>query len=247
MNVPVAIRLLRRDGTRNWDGARARFLREAQTLQIAHPSIIQVRDYGEERDLLYLVTDFIEGSSLRELMAASGPLPWERLRPLATQLVDAAHALHRRKGLLCGLSPDIVRLARDEDGDRLLISTAGVWQAQDLLATLNDQTLRGTGLADTELSYVAPEILIGSNADVRSDVFTMGVLLYEMATGTLPYAGSSMPELLGAMLRGVVVDPRSLQMTLPEGAAAALTRALRPEPDQRFETTRAFAAALGAA
>jgi hypothetical protein len=56
-----------------------------------------------------------------------------------------------------------------------------------------------------------------------------------------------MPELLGAMLRGVVVDPRSLQMTLPEGAAAALTRALRPEPDQRFETTRAFAAALGAA
>jgi serine/threonine protein kinase len=247
MDVPVAIRLLRRGGTRNWEGARARFLREAQTLQLSHPSVIQVRDYGEEQDLLYLVTDFIEGSSLRELMAASGPLTWERLRPLAAQLMDAAHALHRRKGLLCGLSPDIVRVATDEDGDRLMISTAGVWQAQDLLATLQDQTLRGTGLADTELSYVAPELLTGRSADVRSDVFTMGVLLYEMATGVLPYVGASMPELLGAMLRGDCRDPRSLQSTLPAAASAALVTALRPEPDQRFATAREFGAALGAA
>ena len=65
MGHPVAIRLLRRDGERNWEGARARFLREAQTLQVAHASIIQVRDYGEEPGLVYLVTDFIEGPSLR--------------------------------------------------------------------------------------------------------------------------------------------------------------------------------------
>ena len=102
---PVAIRLLRRDGERNWEGARARFLREAQTLQVAHPSIIQVRDYGEEAGLVYLVTDFIEGPSLRELMQAAGPLPWQRLERLAAQLVEAAHVLHRRKGLLCGRQP----------------------------------------------------------------------------------------------------------------------------------------------
>jgi serine/threonine protein kinase len=245
MQVPVAIRLLRRDGRANWEGIRARFLREAQTLQLAHPSIIQVRDYGEEADLVYLVTDFIPGSSLRELMQARGPLSWEALRPLAAQLAGAAHALHRRKGLLCGLTPDIVRIASDEDGERLMISTAGVWQAQDLLATLQDQTLRGAGLADAELCYVAPELLTGRNADLRSDVFTMGVLLYEMATGQLPYTGASMPELLGAMLAGDPPDPRARQATLPEPVAAALLRALQPSPAGRVGTARAFAEACG--
>ena len=88
-----------------------------------------------------------------------------------------------------------------------MISSAGVWQAQDLLATLQEQTLRGIGLADAELRYVAPELLTGRTADVRSDIFTMGVLLYEMATGALPFDGASMPELLGTMLRGEPIDP----------------------------------------
>lgn len=157
---PVAVRILRRGTQRNWDAIRARFLREARTLQVAHPSIIQVRDYGEDRDVVYVVTDFIDGPSLREAMNASGPMPWPRLRPLLVQLIEAARVLHRRKGLLCGLSPDIIRLvdAADDEEERLLISTAGIWEAQDLLSTLHEQTLRGLGLADTELSYVAPEL-----------------------------------------------------------------------------------------
>jgi serine/threonine protein kinase len=241
---PVAIRVLRRDAHRNWEGARARFMREAQALQVAHPSILQVRDYGEESDLVYLVTDYIEGPSLREVLTASGPLPWPRLAPLVAQLVDAAHMLHRRKGLLCGVNPDIIRVTTDDEGERLLISSAGIWQAQDLLATLQDQTLRGVGLADAELRYVAPELLTGRNADVRSDVFTMGVLTYEMATGTLPYDGGSMPELLGSMLRGAPADPCRLQPTLPASAGAGLLRALRPVPDERFATALEFGEAL---
>ena len=247
MGHPVAIRLLRRDGERNWEGARARFLREAQTLQVAHPSIIQVRDYGEEPGLVYLVTDFIEGPSLRGLMQASGALAWPRLRRLATQLVEAAHVLHRRKGLLCGVNPDIIRITTDEDGERLMISSAGVWQAADLLATLQERTLRGIGLADAELRYVAPELMTGRSADVRSDVFTMGVVLYEMSTGTLPFDGGSMPELLGTMLRGTPVDPRTLQPTLPEATAAAVLKALHPSPEERFQSARAFGAALNSA
>jgi len=242
---PVAIRILRRDGQRNWDGARARFLREARTLQLAHPSIIQVRDYGVERDLVYLVTDYIEGSSLRQLMTNSGPLPWPRLARLISQLVEAARVLHRRKGLLCGVNPDIIRVTTDEEGgERLMISSAGIWQAQDLLSTLQEQTLRGIGLADAELSYVAPELLTGKNADVRSDIFTMGVLAYEMATGTLPYRGDSMPELLGAMLGGEVQNPSTRQPTMPAASAEALLRSLRPDPEDRFASASEFGAAL---
>jgi serine/threonine protein kinase len=241
---PVAIRLLRRDGVRNWEGVRARFMREAQALQVAHPSIIQVRDYGEEPDFVYLVTDFIEGHSLREVMTAAGPMPWPRLKRVLGQLVEATRMLHRRKGLLCGVSPDIMRVTTDDEGERLLISSAGVWQAQDLLATLHDQTLRGIALADAELRYIAPELLTGRNADVRSDVFTMGVLAYEMATARLPYDGATMPELLGNMLRGAPADPGVLQPSLPDSARAALMKALQPAPESRFATAQAFGDAL---
>jgi serine/threonine protein kinase len=241
---PVAIRILRRGTERNWDGVRARFLREAQTLQLAHPSIIQVRDFGEEPGLVYVVTDFIEGHSLREVLAAAGPLPWTRLRPLLGNLLDAAHALHRRKGLLCGVSPELMRVTTDEDGERLMISTAGIWDAGDLLATLHERTLRGAGLADVELRYVAPELLTGRAADVRSDIFTMGVLAYEMASGVLPYDAPSMPELLGAMLRGSVQDPRAHASDLPETAAAAILKALRPLPEERFPSAKEFARAM---
>ncbi len=241
---PVAIRLLRRDAQRNWEGARARFMREAQALQVAHPSIIQVRDYGEEPDFVYLVTDFIEGYSLREVMTAAGPMAWPRLRRLLAQLIEATRMLHRRKGLLCGVSPDIMRVTTDDEGERLLISSAGVWQAQDLLSTLHDRTLRGIALEDAELKYTAPELLTGRNADVRSDVFTMGVLAYEMATGVLPYDGSSMQELLGAMLRGQPADAAPRQPTLPASASAAILKALQAAPDQRFASAPEFGDAL---
>ena len=243
---PVAIRLLRRSADRNWDAVRARFLREAQTLQVSHPSVIQVRDYGEEGDLVYLVTDFIDGASLREVLTKHGAMAWPRLRPLLTQLVEAARALHRKGGLLCGVNPDIMRVSVDveEDTERLMISTAGIWQAADLLATLGDATLRGSALADVELHYVAPELLTGQNADVRSDVFTMGVLAYEMSTATLPFAGTTMPALLGSMLRGRPADPSERQPTLPKDAAAAIVKALQPSPEDRFVTAKDFAAAL---
>ena len=242
---PVAIRLLRRSAGRNWDAVRARFLREAQTLQVAHPSIIQVRDYGEEGDLVYLITDFIEGPSLRHVLKTDGAMPWSRLRPLLAQLAEAARMLHRKGGLLCGVSPDIMRVVPDaDDGELLMISTAGIWQASDLLATLGDETLRGSALADVELHYIAPELLTGQNADVRSDVFTMGVVSYEMAAAALPYDGPSMPALLGAMLKGRVTDPRSLQPTLPDGAASAIVKALAPEPADRYASAKEFAAAL---
>jgi serine/threonine protein kinase len=237
---PVAIRLLRRESERDWNAVRGRLLREAKTLQIAHPSIIHVRDYGEEGDLIYVVTDYIEGRSLREVLRADGPMPWTRLRPLLAQLVEAAGVLHRRHGLLCGMSPDIMRLTPDDDAERLMISSAGIWQAQDLLATLHDQTLRGAGLEDSELHYVAPELLTGESAAVASDIFTMAVLAYEMATGTLPYRAASMPALLGKMLSGAPPDPRELQPSLPPAASAAIVKALAPTPAQRFQTARDF-------
>ena len=251
LGSPVTIRILRSDAA-NWPAARERFLHEAKSLQVAHPSIIQVRDYGEEADFVYVVTEFIEGRSLRHLLRAEGALPWPRLRPLLTQLVEAARVLHRRKILLCGLSPEIIRVREPEaadaeaveEGERLMISTGGIGRAQDLLATLNDRTLRGIALDDIELRYIAPELLTGATVDVRSDVFTIGTLAYEMATGRPPYDGSSMQDLLGHMLAGTPADPRVSHPELPEQVSAAVLKALSPAPADRFATVAELAKQL---
>lgn len=128
-----------------------------------------------------------------------------------------------------------------------MISSAGIWRAQDLLGTLQEQTLRGMGLADAELRYVAPELFTGKTADVRSDIFTLGVLIYEMSTGMLPFDGATLPELLGKMLTGIARNPRELQPSLAEPAVAAIMKALSTQPDQRFATAREFAKAFAVA
>ncbi|HEY0876659.1 MAG TPA: serine/threonine-protein kinase [Vicinamibacterales bacterium] len=244
---PVAIRILREGSHPNWSAARERFLREAKSLQVAHESILNVRDFGEEPGLVYIITDYIEGPTVRQVLTDEGRIPWPRLRPLLDQLLDAVQALHRRNAVICGLRPEIMRIRQpvaDDDQPQLLISTAGIWNAHDLLATLHEQTLRGMAIQDVELRYVAPELLTGGAVDVRSDVFTIGVLAYEMATGAVPFDGRTMHELLGKMLAGAPEDPRTLAPELPDAVAVALLRALRPPPSERFQRVREFTEAL---
>ncbi len=112
LGIPVAIRVLKRDDQPHWDAVRARFLLEARTLQVAHPSLLQVRDFGEDDRSIYLVTDLIDGPSLRQAMAESGPMPWPKAANLLTQALGAMSALNARGGFICGVNPDMIRIAR---------------------------------------------------------------------------------------------------------------------------------------
>jgi serine/threonine protein kinase len=230
---PVAIRTYRHGGRPDREAVRARFLREARTLQVPHPNLIQVRDFGEDAEMVYVVTDLLHGSSLAERMA-KGPLPISEVTTFLAQVLDATGALHRREGRISGLHPDIIRIV--EDGDRLsvAISSAGIHQIQDVLSTLSEEVLRAQATDETELHYVAPELLMGKTATERSDIYTIGVLGYQMATGRTPYDAATLPLLLGAMFAGPPADPRTLRPDLPEPLAAALLRALAREPEERF-------------
>jgi serine/threonine-protein kinase len=243
----VAIRILRPGSHPNWEAARDRFLREAKALQVSHPSVINVRDYGEGPEGVYIVTDFIEGPSVRTVLREEGAIPFPRLQPLLQQLLDAVRVLHRRNAFICGLSPEIMRIRQPEtpeDQPQVMISTAGIWSAKDLLATMHEQTLRGVSIEDVELRYVAPELLTGGTVEARSDIYTIGVLAYEMATGRVPYDGSSMPHLLGRMLIGAAADPRTLAPDLPPHVSDAIMRALKPSPADRFASVRELGSAL---
>lgn len=243
LGLPVAIRLLRRNGRRDWDAVRTRFIKEARSMQVAHPSIIQVRDFGEEDDTLYIVTELIEGQSLVEMLDAEAPLEWSRAWRLVDQVIDATVALHKRGTFICGVNPSIIRMSTDEDGERLMVSTGGISQVQELLASLSDEALRGGELHDGELPYVAPEVLAGRPADVTSDIFSIGALAYEMVTGVQPFAGRTLPELLGAMMAGQARNPMEIAAGVPVAGAACLLQCLEREPAARFASAVALRAA----
>jgi serine/threonine-protein kinase len=162
------------------------------------------------------------------------------------QALDAVAALHRRGGFIAGVNPDMIRLTDEEGHERIVMSTAGIRSVQDVLATMREQELRGQEASEQELPYVAPEILMGRAPDPRADVFTMGVLAYQMATGQLPYRAGSLPELLGRMLQAPPVAPAALTSDMPAAASEAILRAVAGDPAARFAGVRDLAAALGA-
>jgi serine/threonine protein kinase len=239
---PVAIRTFRHAGRPDREAVRARFLREARALQVPHENLIQVRDFGEDSELVYVVTDLLEGCSLAELLARES-LALHKVDRFLAQILDATDALHKRGGRICGLSPEIIRVIEGHGDGSIAISSAGVCQIQDVLATLSEGTLRAQSTDDTELLYVAPEVLTGKAADERSDIYTVGVLGFEMATGRTPYDARTLPMLLGAMLEQSPEDARLLRPDLPAHQAAALTRALARQPHARFASASEMLAA----
>jgi len=263
LGIPVAIRILKRDEQPHWESVRARFLLEARTQQVAHPNLLQVRDFGEDDQNVFLVTDLVEGPSLRQALAESGAFPWPRASALLAQALDAVAALHRSGGFICGVNPDMVRIraggaggagraggaggaggAGRAGGEQIVVSSAGIRSVQDVLATMREQELRGQEASEHELPYVAPEVMMGGAPDARADVFTIGVLAYEMVTGRQPFQARSVPELLGQMLQSKPEAPAAVAAGLSAGVSDAILRAMASTPAARFDSAAALAAAL---
>lgn len=230
LGIPVAIRHLKRDGQPQWEALRRRFLHEARTLQVRHPHLLHVRDFGEDAAGVFVVTDLVDGPSLRSLLA-SGPLPWPRAQRLLAQMAEAAGALHRHGGLLTGVTPETIRVSGAPPEEHVVLTTGGIQGVADVLATLGEGALRGQGGDDSELPYLAPEVLLGRPPDARADLFTLAVLAWELTAGTRPFGAPSLPELIGAMLAPRAHTPE--HGVLPPAAADAVARCLAVDPAAR--------------
>ena len=263
LGIPVTIRILKRDETPNWDAVYARCLLEARTLQVAHPGLLQIRDFAEDERAVYLVSDFVDGPSLRQAFADTGAFPWPRAKILLAQALDAVSALHHSGGFIAGVNPDMIRLRASTPGasplaqgatadkfavaEQIVMSSAGIRSVQDVLATMREQELRGQEASEHELPYVAPEVLMGGPPSVRADIFTIGVIAFQMTTGRPPFRAPSLPELLGQMLQVKPASPSSLNADVPRAASDAIVRAIAADPSQRFASAGELATALGAA
>jgi serine/threonine protein kinase len=217
-------------------------LREAQTASaLNHPNICTIYQIGRVDDGFYLVMELVEGQPLNEL-ARSTKLTTEAVTRYGVQIADAlAHAHDRQivhrdlKGANVVVTPD-GRVKVLDFGLARRLEKATV----DVITRLQASIDRDQGMVGT-LPYMAPEVLTGETGSYRSDIWSLGVLLYEAAAGQLPFAGSTPFELSGAILHGL---PRPLPASVPPGLSAVILRCLAKDVSNRFQRASEIRSAL---
>ena len=235
--VPVALKILapRLAGNRT---AVARFLREIRALSaLQSEHVVRVLDHGYDAGRYFLVMEAVEGDSLDRIVLRDGPLSeWEAARVFA-QVADALQALNDEGLIHRDVKPaNIIR--RSADGLVKLVDF-GLAKYENEASALTE-----TGYALGTSYYVAPEVIEGSRADARSDLFALGVSMFEVLTGRRPFPGVVPYQIFKRIVSGPVPDPREFRPTLPPGLVAIVNKMLERDPQLRYQTGRDVVADL---
>ncbi len=225
------------------------FLDEAQlAAQIHHPNVVEILDLGEDNDVLYLVMEYIDGEPLATILRTLGkrrermPIPQAvRVIADACSALHAAHELRNMDGDLLGL------VHRDVSPQNILISFEGVIKLVDFgVAKAAGRTASDTSVGQIKgkAPYMSPEQAAGKSVDRRTDVFALGIVLYQVTTGKHPFRGDSDVATLHNILHRTIPSPRLVDPEYPRPLEAVLIKALARNPDKRFQTAAEMAEAL---
>ncbi|MBL7202032.1 MAG: serine/threonine-protein kinase PknK, partial [Anaerolineae bacterium] len=220
----------------------AAFEREARLLaRLSHPNIVQIYDYGEEEGRPFLVIEYVAGGTLRDWLAEEGTLSLDRALPILRHVADALDHAHGQSIVHRDVKPSNVMLTPD---GRALLADFGISRLTGPEGHIT-QTETTTGTP----AYMSPEQVTPQLAPVgpRSDVYSLGIVVYEMLTGHLPFAASSPLEAIVLRLQEPPVPPRTHNPDLPEAVERAVLRALAKDPEGRYPGAGAFVEALAQA
>ncbi|MBN2306349.1 MAG: serine/threonine protein kinase, partial [Anaerolineae bacterium] len=237
MNRDVAIKVLSADLAGNPHMV-ARFEREAQVIaNLEHPRILPVYDYGHEDDFLYLVMRIVEGETLYQRLM-QGAVSLDEVVELVDQITSALDHAHARGVVHRDLKPTNVLL--DKQGNVYLMDF-GIAKL-----TMASQQLTATGAVMGTPSYMAPEQWRGEPVDGRTDVYALGVMLYEMVIGHVPFESETPFTLMYKHLHDTPPSPRELLPDLPENVEDVILKALAKSPDDRYQSAGELAQAFRA-
>ena len=218
-----------------------RFVREAQTIaRLEHPNIVPIYEVGQPADLLYIVMRCVDGPSLRQLLASA---PNRRLSVadaarVARQVADALAYAHAEQVVHRDVKPDNILL--DKRG-HVMVTDFGIAKAA-LAATSAQLTTEGMIIGTPQ--YMSPEQAAGDAVDGRSDIYSLGIVLYQMLAGAPPFDGDSSAKIIAQQLTTVPPDIRQLRSDVPTELAALLNRMLEKDPADRFQTAGEVSRAL---
>src|SRR5437762_1462151 len=229
----------------------ARFNREAANAsRISDSHVCAIYDFGETEDgLIYLAMEFVEGEPLTELLAREGALPVVRAADICIQVAAALQAAHDLGIVHRDLKPDNIMLARGRDGaDAVKVVDFGIAKAVGGEAGGGGQQVTRTGLVVGTPEFMSPEQLSGDPLDGRSDVYSLGLVLFNMLTGTLPFPGDSVQE---TMIKRLTDEPLELIEMRPDlhfapGLQQTIDTALARSPVHRYQSAAKFAHDLAA-
>jgi eukaryotic-like serine/threonine-protein kinase len=224
----VAIKILHPHVAENPE-ARARLAREARAIaQLKHENVIEVYDYSsDDPECTWLVTELVEGSTLRALIEKRGKIMPEIAAMISSEILRALRAAHAVGVIHRDVKPDNVLIGKD---GRPKLSDFGIAQIVD------EQRMTVTGNLVGSPSYMSPEQAEGRRTDSRTDLFSAGIVLYRMVCGALPFSGQNAIETLRKVAAVTYTDPMEIAPDCPGSVAAVIRRALSPEMLTRYQT-----------
>jgi serine/threonine-protein kinase len=207
--------------------SKARLEREAQAVaKLRHENILEIFDYsGTESERSYIVTEFIDGVTLKQFLESRRFAHPEIAALIAMEIGGALAHAHGLGIIHRDVKPENVMIRKD---GLLKLMDFGIAQVVDL------QRMTVTGQLLGSPAYMAPELVEGKPLDFRTDVFSVGIMLYQLATGSLPFSGKNPHEVLRRIAEGKFPDPRSLNRRIPDVLARVIARALARRPDDRY-------------
>ncbi len=236
LNRLVAIKILKSDLAQDAD-FRRRFHDESQAVaMLSHPNIVAVYDVSRSDQLDYIVMEMIDGITLKQYMQKKGePLSWRESLHFITQIAKALGHAHSRGIIHRDIKPHNIMVLRDGS-----VKVADFGIARLVSAAQNTLTQEALG----SVHYISPEQAKGSHIDARSDIYSAGVVLYEMLTGRLPYEGESPISVAIQHINSIPLLPREINPNIPEAMEAITMKAMAPKVDQRYSSADAMLADL---
>lgn len=213
----------------------ARFQREARSAaRLSHPHVVGVYDQGQSEGLVYLAMEYIPGRTLRDVLAEYGPLTTEQSLVLLDPVVEALEAAHAAGFVHRDIKPENVLIS---DDGRVKVADFGLARAVS-----SAESSHTTGMIIGTVSYLSPEQVERGDADARSDIYSAGILLYEMITGKVPHSGESPLSVAYQHVNSDVPPPSAVRPDLPPDADALVLAATKRDPHQRYQSAHEFLA-----
>ena len=227
LDRPVAVKLMA-DKISNDADFRARFLQEARAAaSISHPNIVDVLDYGEEDGIPYMVMELVDGEDLRSRIARDGRLQPDEVARIGAGVARGLSVAHRR-GLI----------HRDIKPANILIDGEGTPKLTDfgIVRALGSATQTKAGMTLGSVHYLSPEQVQGTTVDERSDLYSLGVVLYEAATGERPFDDDAPAAIAVRRLSEAPRPPHAVEPSIPQWLSGVIERAMQRNPERRYRT-----------